>query len=201
MTKSLMAICLMSSALIAVPAMAQQTNSAAPATTATASSTDTNHQFITDQAAGTWRASKLVGLGVYNQQNENIGNINELLIDKSGKATGVVIAVGGFLGLGEHYVAVPYDSLQWSMTPVGGRTASTGGTSLADPTGAANPNTSALGNPTTGPTGAPPTSDTPRNAQANTNPNPAYPDHAILANASRDQLKNAPQFNFGSAPR
>jgi hypothetical protein len=51
-----------------------------------------------------WRASKLIGLNVYNEQNEKLGGINEVLLDKSGKATGVVIGVGGFLGMGEHDV-------------------------------------------------------------------------------------------------
>ena len=51
--------------------------------------------------AGQWRASKLVGLNVYNDQNEKLGDINEILLDQSGKVTGVIIGVGGFLGMGE----------------------------------------------------------------------------------------------------
>jgi sporulation protein YlmC with PRC-barrel domain len=43
-------------------------------------------------------ASKLIGLNVYNDQNEKLGDISELLVDKSGKVDGVVIGVGGFLG-------------------------------------------------------------------------------------------------------
>ena len=45
-----------------------------------------------------WRASKLVGLNVYNEQNEKLGDISEILLDKSGKVEGVIIGVGGFLG-------------------------------------------------------------------------------------------------------
>src|SRR5262245_55313381 len=49
-----------------------------------------------------WRSSKLIGLNVYNDQNEKLGDISEILLDKSGKVDGVVIGVGGFLGMGKH---------------------------------------------------------------------------------------------------
>ena len=65
---------------------------------------------------GEWRASKLVGLNVYNDNNEKIGDINDIILDKSGKVENVVLGVGGFLGMGEHYVAVSYDKLRWSTT-------------------------------------------------------------------------------------
>src|SRR5882757_4339127 len=67
---------------------------------------------------GEWRASKLVGVDVYNEANEKIGDINEIILDKSGKAANVIIGVGGFLGMGEHYVAVAYDKLKWVNEPV-----------------------------------------------------------------------------------
>ena len=51
---------------------------------------------------GDWRASKVVGLNVYNDNNQSIGSINDLLMDKSGNIKAAVIGVGGFLGVGEH---------------------------------------------------------------------------------------------------
>ena len=57
-------------------------------------------------ATGQWRASKLVGVDIYNEQNDKIGDVNDVIIDSSGKVDGVVVSVGGFLGMGEHYVAV-----------------------------------------------------------------------------------------------
>ena len=51
---------------------------------------------------GDWRASKVVGLNVYNEKNENVGSINDLLMDKSGNIKAAVICVGGFLGMGSH---------------------------------------------------------------------------------------------------
>ena len=62
---------------------------------------------------GEWRASKLVGVNVYNDANEKIGDINDVILDKSGKVENVILGVGGFLGMGEHYVAVAYDKLKW----------------------------------------------------------------------------------------
>ena len=61
---------------------------------------------------GEWRASKLVGVNVYNDANEKIGDINEVILDKSGKVANVILGVGGFLGMGEHYVAVAFDKLE-----------------------------------------------------------------------------------------
>ena len=74
---------------------------------------------------GEWRASKLVGVNVYNDANEKIGDINDVILDKSGKAENVILGVGGFLGMGEHYVAVAYDKLKWSNEPPRSTTAST----------------------------------------------------------------------------
>ena len=61
---------------------------------------------------GAWRASKLIGVKVMNAAGEVVGDINEIVLDSSGKATAAVIGVGGFLGLGEHEVAVAFDSLK-----------------------------------------------------------------------------------------
>jgi sporulation protein YlmC with PRC-barrel domain len=74
-------------------------------------------KWLTQEAAGQWRASKLIGLNVYNDDNEKIGGITELIVDDSGKLDAVVIGAGGFLGLGEHDVAIPYDQITWMYLP------------------------------------------------------------------------------------
>ena len=56
-----------------------------------------------------WRMTKLMGLDVYNDGNEKIGDINEVLIDTTGDVKSVVIGVGGFLDMGERNVAVPME--------------------------------------------------------------------------------------------
>lgn len=95
-------------ALLATPAFAQTTNAPAPNAPA---ATD---QTMTKPATGQWRASKLIGVDVYNQQNKKLGEINELIMTSNGQIAGAVIGVGGFLGMGERDVIVPLNQLRFS---------------------------------------------------------------------------------------
>src|SRR5205814_6773169 len=49
---------------------------------------------------------------VYDPNDSKIGEIMDVLVDRSGKATGLIIGVGGFLGAGEKDVAVPFNAVQ-----------------------------------------------------------------------------------------
>ena len=71
----------------------------------------TKPDFVTVQPSGQWLASQFLGEPVMNQAGEKIGDINDLLFDKSGRVANVVIGVGGFLGMGEKNVSVAYGSL------------------------------------------------------------------------------------------
>ncbi|CCD91583.1 PRC-barrel domain protein precursor (fragment) [Bradyrhizobium sp. ORS 375] len=51
-------------------------------------------------------SSKLIGAGVYNNQNESLGSIEDLIIENGRAVSGVVVNVGGFLGFGESYVVL-----------------------------------------------------------------------------------------------
>ena len=62
-------------------------------------------------AAG-YRASKVIGSSVVNEENEVIGKIDDLLISPDGKEPYAVLSIGGFLGMGTHLVAVPYETLK-----------------------------------------------------------------------------------------
>jgi opacity protein-like surface antigen len=55
-------------------------------------------------------SSKLKGLNVYNQKDESIGEITDLAI-KNHQIDALILSVGGFLGIGEHYVAVSPSSV------------------------------------------------------------------------------------------
>jgi len=125
----------------------------------------------------------VVGLNVYNDQNESIGAINDLLMDKSGNVKAAVISVGGFLGMGSRLVALPYEKLKFSNEPV----TYTGVSSSSAPNagGTARP----ASTNTTGSAANPPA------ATASSKPNPWYPDHAML-NATKDELKNMPEFKY-----
>ena len=155
---------LLASAML-VPALAQ-TNpppaSPAPAAESTA-----------PKAHGeTWRSSKLIGLNVYNDQDEKLGEISEILLDKSGKADFVVLGVGGFLGIGQHDIMVEMSKLKFVDEPA--RSASTTSTTTTG-TGTNRPAT---------------TTTTTSSGKK------WYPDHAVLSGATKDQLKAMPQFKF-----
>jgi sporulation protein YlmC with PRC-barrel domain len=63
------------------------------------------------EVATGYRASKLAGSTVTNDKNEKIGTIDDIIIGRD-KVLFAILEVGGFLGLGAHLVAVPYQSLQ-----------------------------------------------------------------------------------------
>ena len=106
---------LMSSIAFAQTVEPKPSPTATTVTTTTTSVTTT--EWMTEAAAGQWSASKLIGLNVYNSVNEKIGTISDLIVDQSGKLNAVVVGAGGFLGIGERDVAVPYSQIGWSYRP------------------------------------------------------------------------------------
>lgn len=64
------------------------------------------------QTADELRTSKLVGSNVYNEANENIGSIEDIVLKSDGAMDEVVLSVGGFLGMGEKFVSVPFSDLK-----------------------------------------------------------------------------------------
>lgn len=127
-------------ALLAAPALAQNTAPAAPATgqlaaplaTPQADSAQTSAgpsvqppaptaaapgtgatgglRFVDMQQAEEMLASTLIGTQVNNGANESLGDINDVLLDADGRLKAVVVGVGGFLGIAERDVAVPWDA-------------------------------------------------------------------------------------------
>ncbi len=59
------------------------------------------------------RISKLIGSAVYNDQNEKIGSLDDLILKDGDRIAMGVVSVGGFLGMGNKLVAVPYDQLHF----------------------------------------------------------------------------------------
>ena len=51
-------------------------------------------------------SSTVVGLDIYNNDNKDIGKIKDIALNPDGRTTAYVVSVGGFLGMGDHYVAV-----------------------------------------------------------------------------------------------
>ncbi|AHY50692.1 PRC-barrel domain-containing protein [Bradyrhizobium japonicum] len=165
--KNFLAVALLGAAVIGGAAFAQSTQPADRAVPAAASAQSADAKMA---LKGNWRASKLMGLNVYNEANEKLGDINELLVGKSGKINAVVIGVGGFLGMGEHDIAVSMDKLKFVEEPVRNSSSSTSTTSRDTTTGAASTTT-------------------------NRNANDWVPDHAVMS-GNKEQLKALPQFKY-----
>ena len=163
---------LASAAFAQTPTTTTDRNSMAPAT-----ASDTSLR-------GDWRASKIVGLNVYNDNNESIGSINDLLTDKSGNIKVAVVSVGGFLGVGSHLVAIPFDKIKFVNEPVA-YTGVSGGPNATGTRPASTTTTGAANN------GTAPASAT------SSKPNPWYPDHAVF-NATKDELKAMPEFKYST---
>ena len=62
-------------------------------------------------AATGMRASRLIGAEVYNDSDEHIGTLDDLMIGDDGSVGFAILSVGGFLGIGSRLVAVTFDSL------------------------------------------------------------------------------------------
>jgi sporulation protein YlmC with PRC-barrel domain len=201
-----LALALLGTTLIAAPALAQTnppagSTTAPPAASTAAPAPMNTGNWMTQEQPGQWRASKLEGLDVYNQNNEKIGDISELLVDSSGKIQAVVVGVGGFLGIGERDVAIPFDQIKLVNEPRAVATATTtNGTAATTPNAPATPRAPATATAPAAP-GASPTAPTTTGTVATDrtadNAARSAPDHAMLTtNMTKDQLKAAPEFKY-----
>jgi hypothetical protein len=128
--------------------------------------------------------SDLRGARVYSANNENIGDVNDFLMSRDGRIDALIIGVGGFLGIGEKRVALPFSAFEFVNEPVTARTTSPGepattGTvrSEQSPADRALADRSAAERtPTTTAAGA------------------MKPDHLLLKNMTKADLQNAPTF-------
>ena len=168
---------LLAAALLSSIAVAQAQSQAPAAATQPTAKTEAAPKL----SAPHWRSSKMIGLAIYNEQNERLGDINEILLDGSGKILGYVVGVGGFLGMGEHDIFVEPDKIKFVNEPV--RTAST----APARTGEA-PARTDTGTMTTRPAS---------NTTARAANEIWYPDHGVMS-GTKDQLKAMPQFKYSS---
>jgi sporulation protein YlmC with PRC-barrel domain len=160
---------LVGSALLATVAFAQS-----PTTTADRANMASGALSSSSLQGSSWRASKIVGLSVYNDNNESLGTINDVLVDRSGNTKAVVLGVGGFLGVGEHLVAVPFEKIKFVDDPVAYTGSASNRPASSTTTGAANTSTS-----------------------AGSSKSQWYPDHAVF-NATKDELKAMPEFKYST---
>lgn len=133
--------------------------------------------FVQAQKPGEWRGGKLVGVTIYTPDKQKLGNVTDFLVDDSGAITTVVIGVGGFLGIGEKNVAVPFSSVDWRETAT---------------------STTATGQGSSNTSGAPAGTghgNEGRNSADDIVMKGGIPTHPVL-NVSKADIQNAPSFSY-----
>jgi len=153
-------------------------------------------QFMTQLQGQQMMASKLIGTSVVSTNNEAIGDVNDVIVDRGGQAMAVVIGVGGFLGIGEKDVAVPFQALDFAAAPSqvsgtgaspNGAPATTGSTGSSQQDSASNRQTATTGN-----TGNPGRSADAGAASSNTTED-GVPQRIVLK-MTKAELQAAPTF-------
>lgn len=170
------------------------------ATTNTNAAATTNMSSVTLETGYTQKAedhlaSRIIGMPVYSSAQpdaEQIGDINDLVVDNQGRVTAAVIGVGGFLGIGEKQVAVGYDQIKWQAVNLSAGTASA-------PAANANATTAAPAADANAATTAP-AADANANANADANMAPAADaantEWRLVVNTTKDALNAAPEFKW-----
>jgi sporulation protein YlmC with PRC-barrel domain len=193
MYKPYVGACLMASLLVAGHAAAQPTSSlplSAGGDASSAGSTTNGPVFLEYRQPDQFRSTNLRGTRVYGANNENIGEINDVLISRSGRVAAVIIGVGGFLGIGEKDVAIPMSMLLFQPG------AAAADTTNASPTGmTVNPSPPAT-NAQPGTTTVTPPLATSAAARHDT----GIPDRLILK-MTKEQLQSAPAFRDNVSDR
>jgi putative membrane protein len=122
--------------------------------------------------------SDLRGTTVYGSNNEKVGDVSEIVLSRDGKLVAVIVGVGGFLGIGEKDVAIPFEALEIATAP------ETTGTGSKQTTGT-----------------QPRNQGQERSAQGSGQKAPAKPDRIVLRGMSKQDLQNAPKFQKSNQAR
>jgi sporulation protein YlmC with PRC-barrel domain len=93
--------------MAAAPADGQATDPNVPAQVQSDGSVGMEYELASQELT----ADNLIGTAVYSPNEENLGDVGDVVFDQAGSIQAVVIDVGGFLGIGEKPVAVQYDAL------------------------------------------------------------------------------------------
>ncbi len=79
--------------------------------TMTTTNTMSTTEFLTTMPENTLLISNIYDQKVYDPSENKIGDIKDIMVDRSGVVRAVIVSVGGFLGMGEKDVAVPMDAV------------------------------------------------------------------------------------------
>ena len=96
------------------PAMTEELPADTPADQEVAETPPADMEFLQVQEEAQFLADyEVIGADVVNNMDEKVGTIADLVMDQDQKLVGVVLSVGGFLGIGEKWVAVPVDQIDF----------------------------------------------------------------------------------------
>ena len=146
------------SALMISGALAQANPPANPPPARTDAASVNSPKFIQAQGVDQFVFSKFRGTNVLGPDNAKVGDVTDMLFDKSGKVDALIVGVGGFLGIGEKNVAIDMSAFQ-IVPPDTGSSSNTAVSANSDPTNV-----------------------------------------KLKVSWSKDQLKNAPDFQYYKAP-
>lgn len=91
--------------------MAPADQAPAPAAEAPPAEPPPSDAVISAQSDSEVRADQIIGMTVYNAEGEKVGTVHDILLDPEGKATGVVLSVGGVLGVGAKSVGLTWKEI------------------------------------------------------------------------------------------
>lgn len=154
------------------PGASPDGTSGATGTTAQApASTAGSATYLTEQAENHISVNDFMGQAIYTADDQSIGEINDLLVEENGGVVAAVVGVGGFLGIGEKNVAIPFDKITITREVDDDATATTGTETTA-------------------------TTDTTANtdATANTAAEVADAEVRLTTTETAESLRNAPEF-------
>jgi sporulation protein YlmC with PRC-barrel domain len=198
MLKKHLAACAAATALMTATAIAQTTPAApaanAPAASQSATTSGAAAGQMTQMATGQMRGSELMGVDVYGSDNQKIGEIDELIVDQTGSIKAAVVGVGGFLGIGQKNVAIPFDQMQF-MTEEQAEAmdrSNRGNTSATNTAGGV----TAPASPTTGQPAATGSTGTAGATAGNASDDDDNEIERAMVRMTKADLQNAPEFRF-----
>jgi hypothetical protein len=92
------------------PAQGRPQPTAQPAA-ATQPATKAIQQIESKEQLGSWKGSQLIGAKVEDPSGQNIGKVEDVMVDSSGRVQFAVLSFGGFLGVGEKWYAIPWNAM------------------------------------------------------------------------------------------
>ena len=211
---------LLATCIAAVPSIAiAQT----PSQTAAQNAAAVSGKFLAAPQSGHMRAADLREADIYTSDNQKVGDIDDILLDSRGNIVAVVVGVGGFLGIGEKNVAIPFESLDMqagSNAGMANNTANTNANTAANRdrmTTGTNPN--AITTPNSAMTDqdrqrataqraeqmsreqANTTTAQPNQRMAQTSTGVWKPERILLKGVTKADLQNAPEFKWDANAR